>query len=421
MSTRPRILYVAPVEPWSRENGASVITADLLEGLARIEDVEIMPVFLRLPPPGYARSAPPSLEGVTLAVEGRPKWASVLLAALQGASPLDTRFDNRRVGDLVLQTVRARGFVPDVVHVEHLPLLRMGRRFARIFDVPLVYRAHNIESALWARRLGNGLGRGAVARRIARLEARAIAACDLTLCISDGDLEWVGQNAPGSRAELFPCSIDVERYDSVQPLYPSERPQICFVGGLEWGPNEVGLHWFVHEVLPRVVAEVPTAQLTVLARGAAERPWLTENPAIRILPGESDARALFASSRVSVAPLLQGGGVRIKIPESLSVGCPVVATRIGGEGLSLPGLQTTDDPAAFAEACVGHLRNPPPADLRTKLRAAVDERHGAGNLARRLAAIWTGLGDVVQTAAGLASSGREADIAVLPDMQGRSA
>lgn len=391
MSADLRVLYVAPVEPWSRENGSSVITADLLEGLAGVAELDLLPVFLRRPPPGYARRAPDRFEGLTLGVHGRPKWASIAAAVLSGASPLDTRFDNRRVGSLVMDAVLAHGFRPDVVHVEHLPLLTMGRRWARAFDAPLVYRAHNVESALWSRRLGAGGLKARVARRMARLEANAIERTDLTLCISAVDLEWVRTHAPDARSELFPCSILVDRYDDVVPLEAPAEPTICFVGGLEWTPNEVGLSWFVHQVLPRILQRVPDARLAVLARGAAERPWITENPAIRRLPGESDARALFASSHVSIAPLLQGGGVRIKIPESLALGCPVVATPIGGEGLELPGLTRTDDPEAFAEACVRHLRSTPDAARRRELRQAVDAFHGAGTLADRLAGMWKSL------------------------------
>lgn len=393
-SSDHRILFIAPVEPWCRENGSSLITADVLAGLSEKTGVDVMPVFLRTPPPGYTKHPPVDGFGVTLGVEGLPRWLSVARALALRSSPMRMRFDNRAVAGAVLDVVNATAFVPSVVHVEHLPLVDIGIRIARFFRVPLVYRAHNIETQLWERRLGVGGRIGdAITRYMARREADAAEACDLTLCISDVDLEWINAHAPTARAELLPPALLVERYDSVKPASDNGEPRICFVGGLEWTPNEVGLRWFVDHVLPLILAEVPAAKLAVLARGASERPWLTSNPSVRIVQSAGDAATLFASSRVSIAPLLQGGGVRIKILESLALGCPVVATPIGGEGLALPALTATDDVREFAAACVSHLAVPATAETRTRLRSAVDSRHGAGAVADRLTSRWIELSE----------------------------
>lgn len=391
MSATPRVLFVAPVEPWCRENGSSVIIADLLEGLAASSGAELLPLFLRPPPDGYVPRPPARYRGELLNVPGLPRWLSVAGAALRGSSPLRMRFHNAKAARLLLDAARRHTFVPTVVHVEHLPLVDMGRKLARIFRCPLVYRAHNIESELWARRLGMpGMMGRAVIRQMRRSEADAIRISDLTLCISDVDLDWARANAPGAATELLPCSLLLDRYDAIKTP-PGDNRQICFVGGLDWVPNEVGLQWFVTEVMPLVVAEIPEAQLAVLARGAAERAWLTGNPSVRIVPAESSAAELFAASKVSVAPLLSGGGVRIKIPESMALGCPVVATPIGAEGHDLPALTRTDSPPAFAAACIRHLREPRSPESRQAMRAAVQARYGASVLAETLIGHWSRL------------------------------
>ena len=390
--TRPRVLFVAPVEPWCRENGASVITADLLHGLARVGGADVLPIFLRRPPAGYRSDAPAGLVGIQLGLEGVPKWVSVAKALATGSTPMRLRFDNARVAALVEQTTRARGFRPTVVHVEHLPLVDIGIALARAFRVPLVYRSHNHEALLLERRLAM---RGPLARMMvglmARAEAKAAEACDLTLCISQGDLDWVHRHARAARAELFPCSLLLDRYDALSSHPRASAPTIGFAGGLDWAPNLVGLRWFVQECLPLVIAARPDARLAVLARGAAAQPWLAGHQAVDILPDGGDARELFASSWVTLAPLLQGGGVRIKIPESLALGCPVVATTIGAEGHDLPAIDRADEPRSFAEACVRRLAAPPDANARAALRSAVDARHGATVLGERLVARWSEL------------------------------
>lgn len=388
----PQVLFLAPVEPWCRENGSSIIIADLLEGLTHVGGTRLFPVFLRHPPPGCRPSFPTVNRGVQLGLHGLPRWYSILKAIALGSSPIRMRFANRRVEHEVARSMEAADFVPSVVHVEHLPLIDIGLMFARKYRCPLVYREHNIEAQLLERRLNmNGPFARALLRRSALAEADAIKSCTVALCISENDLDWVRSHVPSVDARLFPCSLLLDRYDAFAAEARSEHPQIGFAGGLDWVPNEAGLKWFVDEVLSRINQAVPEARLVVLARGATDRPWLATNPNVSILDDRSDARSLFARSWVSIAPLLQGGGVRIKIPESLAIGCPVVATTIGAEGHDLPGLIRADDPAAYAAACISHLSAPASAGAEEALRAAVEARHGAHRLAGDLVMLWTRL------------------------------
>jgi len=193
---------------------------------------------------------------------------------------------------------------------------------------------------------------------------------------------------------VLPVGLDLDRFEA--PRRDVVPGRICFVGGLDWAPNEVGLRWFVERALPAILGRAPQTRLAVLARGAPERPWLTANPAVELMPADTRPAELFASARVSIAPLLEGGGVRVKILESLAAGCPVVATSIGGEGLELDGLTHTDDPARFARACLDELESPSAG--RAQLQSALAARHGASVVARDLVARWLATCSVETTA-----------------------
>jgi glycosyltransferase involved in cell wall biosynthesis len=160
------------------------------------------------------------------------------------------------------------------------------------------------------------------------------------------------------------------------------------VGGLDWVPNENGLRWFLESVLPLVLKERPDVEVAVLARGAASRQWVAAHPAVRLMSQDVHPAELFAGSRLSLAPLLEGGGVRIKILESLAVGCPAVATTIGGEGLESDGLWVADAPEDFAAACLRILAMPPEAAVREGWRKGLGERHSAQAVALQLVEIW---------------------------------
>lgn len=391
VKSAPRVLFLAPFEPWCRENGSSVVIADLLAGLASVAAADILPVFVRNPPPGASRRKAAALEGTTLGIEPLPKWFSVPAAVLTGRSPWwEMRFNDRGVARRIAEHARRSGFAPSLIHVEHLVLVDIGACLAREFDVPLVYRAHNIESQLWTRRLGDrGPLVAAFLRHLERRELAAVQRCDLTLCISEVDRAWVQGRAPHARVDVLPVGLTLDRFRQVA-AEATVTNQICFVGGLEWAPNEAGLRWFVDEVFPRVIAAEPDARLAVLARGATERPWLVDHPHITVMPGDTDAATLFASSRVSIAPLLDGGGVRVKILESLAAGCPVVATPIGGEGLVLRGLTHTDDPADYAAACLTRLQTEG-TESRAVAQASVLSHHEAAVVASKIIGFWSGL------------------------------
>lgn len=386
------ILFIAPVEPWCRENGSSVIIADLLEGLYATSGADVFPVFLRRPPPGCREKLPCGPRGIQLGLEGVPRWVSVMKAVALRSSPIRLRFDIPRATQRILDVVHESQVRPALVHVEHLPLVDMGASIARHFGAPLVYRSHNVEAQLLERRLGvSGPIARAVTRHMARAEAAASELCDLTLCISDGDAAWLRSHTRTARVDTLPCSLLLDRYEMLPPDRRSVQPQIAFVGGLDWAPNDSGLKWFVENVFAQVVSQIPEARLAVLARGASTRPWLTRNANVEVLSDTLEARELFASSWLSIAPLLQGGGVRIKIPESLAVGCPVVSTSIGAEGHDLPGLTRADEPAKFAAACVARLTELSTAAESQEFRRAVNARYGATVLAASLRSTWTEL------------------------------
>ena len=173
----------------------------------------------------------------TLGIEPLPKWFSVPAAILRGRSPWwEKRWNERDVTQRIVEHARGSGFRPDIVHVEHLVLVDIGAALAQTFGVPLVYRAHNIESMLWARRLGN---RGPlVARFLQHLEHRELAAierCDLTLCISEADRQWAQARADRARLDVLPVGLTLDRFTRIA-ADASVANQICFVGGLEWVP-----------------------------------------------------------------------------------------------------------------------------------------------------------------------------------------
>ena len=75
-----------------------------------------------------------------------------------------------------------------------------------------------------------------------------------------------------------------------------------------------------------------------------------------------DARPYIQRSSVYVVPMRIGGGVRFKVLEALAMGKAVVTTPMGADGIALTPEHeaiVANEPAAFAQAVLALLDNPP--------------------------------------------------------------
>jgi len=183
---------------------------------------------------------------------------------------------------------------------------------------------------------------------------------------------------------------------------PSPRPNtLIYSGSLTFDANREAMIWFLRNVFPDVLRRIPDATLIVTgSTDGVDLSRLGETEQVRFtgyLPDVTSLRREVAGSWVSVVPLQQGGGTRLKILEALALGTPVVATAKGAEGLELThgrDLLIANTPAAFADALVAVLRDPL---LRSSLseagRAAVSARYQWQTTAAALDAF---LGELVQ-------------------------
>ena len=103
------------------------------------------------------------------------------------------------------------------------------------------------------------------------------------------------------------------------------------------------------------------ATLTIAGRNPpASIRQLVKNPGVHVTGTVPDVRPYLARAHVAVVPLRVGGGTRIKIFEAMSMGKPVVSTRIGAEGLPVADGQDillAESPQAFAAAVIALLRD----------------------------------------------------------------
>ncbi|MFZ2103685.1 MAG: glycosyltransferase family 4 protein, partial [Oricola sp.] len=140
-----------------------------------------------------------------------------------------------------------------------------------------------------------------------------------------------------------------------EPRGKAGGPDIVFVGHLIYPPNKEAVRRLVKRIMPLVTARYPEARLTVAGRTPNVRlaKLIESLPNARLCADPADLRPIYAGADMTLLPLFEGGGSRIKIIEALAVGCPVVASAKAVEGLDLVAgthFLPAETPGAFAEA-----------------------------------------------------------------------
>ena len=99
-----------------------------------------------------------------------------------------------------------------------------------------------------------------------------------------------------------------------------------------------------------------------------------------------DVRPYVRRAHVYVIPLRVGGGTRIKVYEAMALGCPVVSTRIGVEGLPVEDARhfvAADRPADMASSILSLLeRNDERSRLSAAARGFVEDRVSTASAAK---------------------------------------
>jgi glycosyltransferase involved in cell wall biosynthesis len=210
---------------------------------------------------------------------------------------------------------------------------------------------------------------GAYERRIA--EAAAVS----VVCTQEEARTLQGFASP-RRLAVVENGIDLERH-SFRIAAP-ERPCAVFVGAMDYLANVDACEWFVRDVLPLVVREVPSFQLRIVGRHPSRRVQaLHDGERVVVTGAVPQVHVELHAASVSIAPLRVARGVQNKVLEAFAAGTPVVATSAAAKGIvAQPGehLLVADDPQAFAREVVLLIRDRDRAALMARAARALVER-----------------------------------------------
>jgi glycosyltransferase involved in cell wall biosynthesis len=195
---------------------------------------------------------------------------------------------------------------------------------------------------------------------VRRVVARYLPLADEVWAVSAEDAARLAGQARGARVLVVPSGMD-ERQAATGPNPGVDRTALL-VANFGYGPNARGAEWLLRSVWPAVRERVPSAMLRLVGgrmpKGLERLAAATSGVEVR---GQvADPAPLLRDAAVVVAPLLEGGGTRLKIVQAWSQGKAVVTTVKGIEGLprSEAAVAVTSAAPGFAERLAELMTDP---------------------------------------------------------------
>lgn len=185
-----------------------------------------------------------------------------------------------------------------------------------------------------------------------RLETVVAPKLDYIIAISDKEKEIMSQYADQNKIITI-SNIHSPKIDISERKNFSESKGITFIGSIH-EPNIDAVKFLYEKIMPVVWKTNPELEVSIIGN-VAEKLDLKLYPKFKFLGFVESIEEHFMNSKIMVAPLRFGAGVKGKIGQAFEFFFPVVTTDIGAEGMKLTDKKNVliaNDEKSFAEAII---------------------------------------------------------------------
>ncbi|SEW48777.1 Glycosyl transferases group 1 [Chryseobacterium wanjuense] len=183
-----------------------------------------------------------------------------------------------------------------------------------------------------------------------RLETVIAPQLDYIIAISDKEKEIMSEYADKNKIITI-SNIHYPKIDISERKNFRDSKGIIFIGSIH-EPNIDAVKFLYEKIMPLVWKENPDLEVSVIGN-VADKLDIKLYPKFRFLGFVESIEDHFMNSKIMVAPLRFGAGVKGKIGQAFEYFFPVVTTDIGAEGMKLADKKNVliaNDEKTFAEA-----------------------------------------------------------------------
>jgi glycosyltransferase involved in cell wall biosynthesis len=168
---------------------------------------------------------------------------------------------------------------------------------------------------------------------VSKREIASILRCDITLMVSEFEIDLLVNYFKVPKEILFYMPIFADKKTGVPPF--EERSDFVFIGNFLHDPNWDAVRYLSTDIWPKIHALVPNAKMLIYGSYPSQKVMELHKPNqnFHVLGRTADATEVIQNSRVMLAPLRFGAGIKGKLIESMQCGTPSITTSIGAEGM----------------------------------------------------------------------------------------
>lgn len=260
-------------------------------------------------PDNYAALQPYTTELQALGVE--------VLHHIHGGKPL------QKVLDLVLPLLDYAWICRPQLFAKYEKLIRRNAATKILYDTIDLHFVRERREAEILGRAGDESW-----KNVEREELAAARAADATIVVTEGE-RAILQERGIENVFVVPTLHDPE---IAEPRSFEESSGLLFIGGYNHTPNVDAAKWLCSEIMPRIWERDPSVHLQLLGSNPPEEVQALAGERVSVPGYVADVSEYFRKSRVFVAPLRFGAGIKGKVGQALSYSLPVVLTDVAAEG-----------------------------------------------------------------------------------------
>jgi sugar transferase (PEP-CTERM/EpsH1 system associated) len=269
-------------------------------------------------------------------------------------------FYSPRLASRIRQELRSKAYDLIFVHCSSV-----APYVADATSIPKILDFGDMDSQKWLtygefKRFPVSLGYYYEGLKLQLAETRLARQFDCCTCTTRAELKTLDGLLTARKTDWFPNGVDSEAFQPDGTPYDPDT--ICFVGRMDYYPNQECMFDFCANTLPLIRDRHSNVKLLIVGADPSRQVRRLEAiPGVTVTGSVPEVQPHVRRAALTIAPLNIARGTQNKIIESLAMGVPAVCSKLAAGGVdAVPGkhLLVAGDPGEYADAIVRLLNDP---------------------------------------------------------------
>lgn len=263
----------------------------------------------------------------------------------------------------------------DIIFLESIYMLPYLSILRKDTNAKIILRTPNIEFKIWEKRTSNTnsllkkIYLNILTKKLKNFELNNLNLVDGILTISKFDENFIQSLNTNKPIMNLPFSIQC-----AEQITQIEKNHYFFIGAYNWQPNLDAINYLIKVLFPKILKANPKSTLHIAGSYTPESLYKFQSDSIKIY-GKVDSVIDFMSrSGILIAPIFSGSGVRIKILEALSLGIPVIGSKLAIQGINSEACFIADSDDDYI-SIIQEIENSEIIDIQNKAVKYINENY----------------------------------------------